>query len=958
MPFKSEAQRRWMYANHPAMARRWQAHTAKGAKLPEHVAAMGPDGGKNHAAKLYTLLSPEKRAKLKYGTTHDLAKRESYNGARAHRRAGVVKNPIPQVPAEEWNDKHPAWVWNLAPQSGKLRARATGSLSKVNVSDITSPQDYLDVHNLRAIHHGVKSSRPQFTNPPDLVKHNGKLVVMDGNHRVARALLAGEKQIEAYVHEYRPRAWFGLKREAFVPAKSLDTYGYGVAGTTVKRPYGVTQGPLAVRASSWEYGEGDRGPEHLTGVLGPTGAWMQIAPDDARHIETLVRHGVLKKGSRDAAIYAAIVRGYSRFLQSGRAVYVDCIADKLQLVERFTRKHAPDDVKTLVISIVDANGHGVGHKQVELSHDVACADQWDQWGLTKPTNPPPRQTVRASHETSVQYDCWEGGLARLQATCIKYDVKMGKTRRSLLTEAAKRAIQKMAGKRRGYERVTVTLTGEPRLLKKCIDDFNMWSSHMTGEWIHEHNFRHTGGPPMLPVDNPPYDIDWFEQEGLEPPHEDKYERQEYHDYLAAKHKKKHETQHGRPKFFAMDQWDQWNLHKPTNPPPSKTVTKRDIAREIARQLDVSLTGALPVVQGTLDQIAGALLIGQRVELRNFGVFEMIRVKAQVKRDPRTQQVVRYSPDRYVVRFRPSAKIHGMRSREKPPHPWGMSGEHDVFESYEWLKHQNEDPDGKKGYEGVPISTTKKPRRIVNILKDPQTGEIYHRNEIDRNEYVKRNKQLAPPKNWDSEVNVYVPERAVASLKTELSKICYIDKNVRRMDTKRKYHGGVVYQIRCFGNGAKIIAFLESRGLRPDHYGWNMIQQRGVYVTETSFSFPGIDSTTYARGQRQAVGFGPSDHGMRTTRFAIHLTAQFPALDAAEAFMDAAHDALEAYSSYQLSSVNPPIVTLHLNMPDFRGKPGSKHLHTHQSLIDFVRTLVGHFGGHVTRVVDSTVANSY
>lgn len=37
MPFVSESQRKWMYANHPEMAARWQAHTPKGEKLPEHV---------------------------------------------------------------------------------------------------------------------------------------------------------------------------------------------------------------------------------------------------------------------------------------------------------------------------------------------------------------------------------------------------------------------------------------------------------------------------------------------------------------------------------------------------------------------------------------------------------------------------------------------------------------------------------------------------------------------------------------------------------------------------------------------------------------------------------------------------------------------------------------------------------------------------------------------------------
>jgi hypothetical protein len=34
MPFKSDAQRRFMYAQHPGVAKRWERHTPKGKKLP------------------------------------------------------------------------------------------------------------------------------------------------------------------------------------------------------------------------------------------------------------------------------------------------------------------------------------------------------------------------------------------------------------------------------------------------------------------------------------------------------------------------------------------------------------------------------------------------------------------------------------------------------------------------------------------------------------------------------------------------------------------------------------------------------------------------------------------------------------------------------------------------------------------------------------------------------------
>lgn len=37
MPFKSESQKKWMYANKPKMAKEWQKETPKGKKLPNKV---------------------------------------------------------------------------------------------------------------------------------------------------------------------------------------------------------------------------------------------------------------------------------------------------------------------------------------------------------------------------------------------------------------------------------------------------------------------------------------------------------------------------------------------------------------------------------------------------------------------------------------------------------------------------------------------------------------------------------------------------------------------------------------------------------------------------------------------------------------------------------------------------------------------------------------------------------
>jgi hypothetical protein len=37
MPFKSKAQEKWMWANDPKMAEKWEEHTPKGTKLPKKV---------------------------------------------------------------------------------------------------------------------------------------------------------------------------------------------------------------------------------------------------------------------------------------------------------------------------------------------------------------------------------------------------------------------------------------------------------------------------------------------------------------------------------------------------------------------------------------------------------------------------------------------------------------------------------------------------------------------------------------------------------------------------------------------------------------------------------------------------------------------------------------------------------------------------------------------------------
>ncbi|HYE97806.1 MAG TPA: HU family DNA-binding protein [Planctomycetota bacterium] len=82
-----------------------------------------------------------------------------------------------------------------------------------------------------------------------------------------------------------------------------------------------------------------------------------------------------------------------------------------------------------------------------------------------------------------------------------------------------------------------------------------------------------------------------------------------------------------------------------------TLTKNDIVRTLAEKYELEIASTRRVVQGTLDMIVDALLKGDKIELRNFGVFEVIERKGRIARNPKSRQEV-FIPERKVVKFKP------------------------------------------------------------------------------------------------------------------------------------------------------------------------------------------------------------------------------------------------------------------------------------------------------------------
>ncbi len=91
------------------------------------------------------------------------------------------------------------------------------------------------------------------------------------------------------------------------------------------------------------------------------------------------------------------------------------------------------------------------------------------------------------------------------------------------------------------------------------------------------------------------------------------------------------------------------------------MTKKDIANAIAQAAGVSRLQAAAIVQRVLDGIIDTLVTEGRIELRNFGVFEVQRRRPRPARNPRTGERV-LVPERFVVTFKPGRAM-GQRVRQ-------------------------------------------------------------------------------------------------------------------------------------------------------------------------------------------------------------------------------------------------------------------------------------------------------
>lgn len=91
------------------------------------------------------------------------------------------------------------------------------------------------------------------------------------------------------------------------------------------------------------------------------------------------------------------------------------------------------------------------------------------------------------------------------------------------------------------------------------------------------------------------------------------------------------------------------------PKEQVAVTKKEIVKTISDKTGLTQLQIKEIVQLTFDGIIETLLDEKRVELRNFGVFQVKSRKARKARNPRTGRQVQV-PEKFVVTFKPGKEM--------------------------------------------------------------------------------------------------------------------------------------------------------------------------------------------------------------------------------------------------------------------------------------------------------------
>lgn len=97
-----------------------------------------------------------------------------------------------------------------------------------------------------------------------------------------------------------------------------------------------------------------------------------------------------------------------------------------------------------------------------------------------------------------------------------------------------------------------------------------------------------------------------------------------------------------------------------------TITKKDLVQKISQRLSVHPNEVRDIVQAFLDEMTATLAKGDRLEFRDFGVFEIVERKQKIGRNPKNAGVPIVIPARAAVKFTPGKHMKKIVEEQQKP----------------------------------------------------------------------------------------------------------------------------------------------------------------------------------------------------------------------------------------------------------------------------------------------------
>lgn len=94
-----------------------------------------------------------------------------------------------------------------------------------------------------------------------------------------------------------------------------------------------------------------------------------------------------------------------------------------------------------------------------------------------------------------------------------------------------------------------------------------------------------------------------------------------------------------------------------------TMTKKKLINSISQEKEIHPNDVRHVIQAFLDKITDCLSQGERLEFREFGVFEVVERKQKIGRNPKNAAVPIIIPARLAVKFTPGKKMRQVVEKE-------------------------------------------------------------------------------------------------------------------------------------------------------------------------------------------------------------------------------------------------------------------------------------------------------